>query len=61
MGSDQARRLIAKAKAETKGDYGALLGEWFRPGTWRDKWAEIVSGRVGGLVAGIAARTRARA
>lgn len=61
MGSDQARRLIAKAKAETKGDYGALLGEWFRPGAWRDKWAEIVSGRVGGLVAGVAARTRARA
>jgi uncharacterized protein YdaU (DUF1376 family) len=61
MGSDQARRLIAKAKAETKGDYGALLGEWFRPGAWRDTWAEIVSGRVGGLVAGIAARTRARA
>lgn len=60
MGSDQARRLIAKARAETRGDYGALLGEWFRPGHWREKWAEITSGKVGSLVAGLAARRRAQ-
>lgn len=58
LSSDQVRRLIAKAKAETKGDYGALLGEWLRPGVWRDKWAEIVEGRTGGLLAGLASNRR---
>lgn len=58
MGSDQARRLIAKARAETKGDYAGLLSQWFLPGAWREKWDEIVSGRASGIVARIAAKRR---
>ncbi len=61
MGSDQLRRLIAKARAESNGDYCGLLGNWLKPGVWREKWQEIVGGRVGGLVAGIAAHRRAQA
>lgn len=60
MVPDQLRRLIAKARAESNGDYAALLDGWLKPGAWREKWAEIVSGRTGNVVARVAAARRAQ-
>lgn len=59
MIGDQARRLIAKARVESKGDPAGLIDRWFRPGTWREKWGELVSGKVAGTVARLASARRA--
>lgn len=59
MIGDQARRLISKARVESKGDPAGLIDRWFKPGVWREKWGEIVGGRVAGTVAKLAAARRA--
>lgn len=60
LGSDQCRRLIAKARAESRGDYGGLLATWLKPGHWREQWGKVLSGNAIGIAAGVAARRRAQ-
>lgn len=57
---DMFRRLRAKARQESSGDPDALLATWLESGTWRDKWAEIIGGRIGGLASSVARARRAQ-
>lgn len=58
--ADMFRRLRAKARQESSSNPDGLLATWLDGGSWREKWEEIVGGKVAGMAQRLANARRAQ-